>query len=179
MSAARARRPVPVGQYAMLLGALVILALAGGALAITLAAGRPLPWQFHMRAVSPHVAAAFAVLALGAAQLALKKGDRRHRLMGYAWCALMAFMALSGIAIQLNPKGGMTMIHLASSGFSVATLVLLPVVIWAARTGRRKLHRNTVLVLFFLMLQAGALTFISHRTMGLLIRSAAESVKSR
>ena len=172
-----ARRAAPWVQYVMLLGAVAFLAVVCAAFAVTLIQGRPLPWQFHMRAVSPHVAAGLAVLALGAMQLTLKKGDRRHRMIGYAWCALMALMALSGLAVQLDPNGRVTLIHKLSSGFSVATLALLPLVIWAGRTGRRQLHRNTVLVLFFLMLQAGALTFIPHRALGLLVSGAVEAVR--
>lgn len=170
-------RRLPWVQYAMLAGTLLILAPVLAALAVTLAQGRPLPWQFHMRAVSPHVAAGLGVLVLGALQLALSKGDRRHRLIGYAWCALMAALAVSGLMVQLDPGGGVTLIHWASSGFSIATLALLPVAIWAGRSGRRMLHRNTVLALFFLMLLAGALTFIPHRALGLLMSGALEAVR--
>ncbi len=158
----------PVLQPLFLWGAIAIFTPVSAALAVTLAHGRPLPWQFHMPWVSPHIAVALLALALGALQLGLRKGDRRHRLMGYAWCALMALIAVSGLMVQLEP-GHMTVIHMASSGFAVADLILLPIVIFAARTGRPRLHRNAALGMFACLLNAGALAFIPQRAVGALI----------
>ncbi len=146
----------------------LILVPAALALAATLALGRPLPWQFSRPVVSPHVIMALAMLGLGIAQLAAPKGDRRHRLLGYAWCVLFAAVCLSGLFVQLQP-GRVTLIHMISSGFAVGNLLLLPVIIYAARTGRRRLHRNAVLVAFWFMIQAGALTYIPTRTLGALV----------
>ena len=158
----------PVLQPLFIAGALAILAPVVVALAVTLAQGRPLPWQFRMPWVSPHVAVALLVLALGVMQLALRKGDRRHRLVGYAWCALMAFISLSGLMIQLEP-GHVTFVHMASSVFSAVNLILLPLVIWGARTGRRRLHRIAALGMFASLLNAGALAFIPFRGVGALV----------
>ena len=152
-------------------GALAILAPICIALPVTLLRGRPLPWQFHMPWVLPHVAVALVVLALGAMQLALPKGDRRHRMVGYAWCALTGFISLSGLLIQLKP-GQVTVIHLASSVFSAINLILLPLVIWGAHTGRRRLHRIAALGMFACLLNAGALAFIPFRAIGLLVFGA-------
>jgi uncharacterized membrane protein len=147
---------------------LVLLAPASLALLAALALGRPLPWQFHRPWVSPHVAFALLALALGLLQFALRKGDRRHRLVGYGWCALMTAVGLSGLWVQLIP-GHVTMIHRASSLFAVADLVLVPLAIWAGRTGRRRLHRNAALSLFACMINAGALAFLPQRAIGALI----------
>ena len=166
-----AARKRSVLQPLFVCGALAILAPIAVALPLTLLRGRPLPWQFHMSWVSPHVAVALVVLAMGALQLSLKKGDRRHRIMGYAWCALMAFISVSGLLIQLQP-GHVTFIHLASSVFSVTNLVCLPLVIWGARTGLRRLHRVTALVMFASLLNAGALAFVPFRAIGLLVFGA-------
>ena len=155
-------------QPIFLCGALALFVPASVALAVTLARGRPLPWQFHMPWVSPHIVVALLALALAAMQLGLRKGDRRHRLMGYAWCALMAAIAVSGLMVQLEP-GHVTVIHLASSGFAVADLILLPIVIYAGRSGRRRLHRNAALGMVACLLNAGALAFIPQRAIGALI----------
>jgi uncharacterized membrane protein len=163
---AAARRPWL--QPILLALALILLVTAGGALAVTLAQGRPLPWQFARPWVSPHVAGTLVLLALGAAQLALPKGDARHRLIGYGWCAAMAYICVTGLMIQLEP-GHVTIPHMASSVFAVANLMLLPVVIWSARTGRRRTHRLAVLWMFGLMLNAGLLAFIPQRTIGSLV----------
>ena len=163
------RRPVLQPLFAA--GALAILAPIAIALPVTLLRGRPLPWQFHMPWVLPHVAVALLVLGLGATQLTLRKGDRRHRMIGYAWCALMALISLSGLLISLKP-GQVTLIHMASSVFSATNLVLLPLVIWGARSGRRRLHRIAALGMFGCLLNAGALAFIPFRAIGLLVFGA-------
>jgi uncharacterized membrane protein len=148
--------------------AVVILAPASLALAATLLLGLPLPWQFHVPWVSPHIVAALLALALGILQLGLRKGDRRHRLVGYAWCALIAFICLSGLGIRLEP-GHVTIVHKISSVFAVGDLFLVPVVIFAGRTGRRRLHRFAVLAIFAFMLNAGLLAFIPFRALGGLV----------
>ena len=158
----------PVLQPLFLFGAVALLVPASVALAVTVARGRPLPWQFHMPWVSPHIAVALLALALAVLQLGLRKGDRRHRLVGYAWCALMATIAVSGLMVQLEP-GHVTFIHMASSVFAVIDLILLPIVIWAGRTGRRRLHRNAALGMVACLLNAGALAFIPQRAIGALV----------
>ncbi len=70
--------------------------------------------------------------------------------------------------VQLQP-GHLTFIHMASSVFAVADLVLLPIVIVAGRTGRRRLHRNAALGMVACLLNAGALAFIPQRAIGALI----------
>jgi uncharacterized membrane protein len=100
--------------------------------------------------------------------LALPKGDRRHRMLGYAWCALFAAVSVSGLFVQLSP-GHTTLIHQISSGFSVANLLLLPVIVWSARTHRRKLHRFSTLLAFWFMLQPGLLAYLPFRAIGALV----------
>ncbi len=162
------RRPRSWLQPIFLWGALGMLAPIVLALAAALLRGQPLPWQFHRPWVSPHLAAALLALGLGALQLGLPKGDRRHRLMGYAWCVLMAAIGVSGLMIQLMP-GQVTLVHRLSSLFAAADLILLPMLIWAARTGRPRLHRGAALGLFACMLNAGALAFIPQRAVGALV----------
>jgi uncharacterized membrane protein len=166
-----AHRRRPVLQPLFILGSLAILAPIAVALPATLLRGRPLPWQFHAPWVGPHVAVALLVLALGAAQLALKKGDKRHRMVGYAWCALMGFISMSGLMIRLQP-GPMTIIHMASSVFAIINLVCLPLMIWGARTGRRRLHKILALAMFANLINAALLTFIPFRAIGLLVFGA-------
>lgn len=149
-------------------GALAVLAPVVVALPLTAIKGRPLPWQFHVPWVLPHVAVALMVLGLGSMQLLLRKGDRRHRLAGYGWCALMAFISISGLMIQLQP-GHVSVIHIASSVFSVINLILLPLVIWGAWTGRRRLHRIAAMGMFASMLNAGLMAYVPFRAIGLLV----------
>lgn len=144
---------------------LAILVPTLAALVAVAVSGRPLPWQFGLPAVSLHVALGLAALILGAAQILLAKRARRHRLMGYLWCGLLAVIAMSGLAVHLEP-GQVTPIHRISSLFSVATLALLPVVIHAGRMGQKRTHRNAVVAIYLLLITAGALTFLPHRAIG-------------
>jgi uncharacterized membrane protein len=163
-----ARRGRPWLQQVFLWLGVAILAPAAVALLATPALGRRLPWQFSMPMVAPHVIVALAMLGLGVAQLALPKGDRRHRRLGYAWCVLFAAVSISGLYVQLEP-GHVTLIHRISSGFSFANLLLLPVIVWSARARRRKLHRVSVLLAFWFMLQPGLLAYLPFRAIGALV----------
>jgi uncharacterized membrane protein len=160
------RRPLLQPLFAVI--AMAMLAPIAVALAVTLARGRPLPWQFYIPWVSPHIAIVMLALGLGAAQMALPKGDRRHRILGYGWLAVMALLSMTGLMIQLEP-GHVTLVHRISSGFAVTNLLLAPAVIWSARTGRRRLHRGLTLGLFGNMLFSGLMAFIPFRAIGLLV----------
>jgi uncharacterized membrane protein len=162
------RRRRPWLQPAFAATAAAMLAPIAVALTVTLTRERPLPWQFHMPWVSPHIAIVMLALGLGAAQMALPKGDRRHKALGYGWLAVMALLSVTGLMIQLEP-GHVTLVHRISSGFAIANLLLTPVVIWSARTQRRRLHRGLTLGIFGNMLFSGLMAFIPFRAIGLLV----------
>lgn len=155
-----------------------ILVPSLAALAAVSASGRPLPWQFALPAVSLHVTLGLTALIIGAAQMLLARRGLRHRLMGYLWCGLLAAIAVSGLAVHLEP-GGVTPIHRISSLFSVATLALLPIVIHAGRTGQRRSHRNAILAIYALLITAGALTFLPQRAIGSLFVALADTSAGR
>ncbi|MBT6121973.1 MAG: hypothetical protein HOH48_01255, partial [Candidatus Puniceispirillum sp.] len=50
--------------------------------------------------IAPHALVAFAALFIGGVQLASPKGTKRHRWLGYVWCAMMFFVAASGFFIH-------------------------------------------------------------------------------
>jgi uncharacterized membrane protein len=162
----RPRRPLLQPLFAW--SAAAMFAPIAVALAVTLARGRPLPWQFHMPWVSPHIAVVMLALGLGSVQMALPKGDRRHKMLGYGWLAVMVLLSMTGLMIQLEP-GHVTLPHKISSGFAVANLLLTPAVIWSARTGRRRFHRGLTVGLFGNMLFSGLMAFIPFRAIGLLV----------
>lgn len=107
----------------------------------------------------------FAVLALliGAVQLARKKGDRLHRLMGRTWVALMLVVAGSSLFIwTIRTVWLFSPIHL----ISIFTLVMVWVGWRAARRGDIKRHMRVMEMLYFLALAVtGLLTFIPGRIM--------------
>ena len=110
-----------------------------------------------------HVAFAVLALGLGLAQLALPKGNRRHKLMGYFWTLLMVGVAISSFWIhELRSFGPFSAIHL----LSILTLVSLPYAIIEARRGNHRRHSKTMQTTFWLALVvAGAFTLLPGRIM--------------
>ncbi|MDX8436462.1 DUF2306 domain-containing protein [Mesorhizobium abyssinicae] len=117
-----------------------------------LSAPLPIPW---------HAFAALAALAIGGAQLALPKGTPSHRVMGYAWAALMLVIAVSSFWIQqIRLIGPFSPIHL----LSILVLVTAPLAVWYAHTHRVAAHRGAMIKLFALI-GAGIFTLLPGRIM--------------
>ena len=109
-----------------------------------------------------HLLAAVSALLVAILMLARAKGSRMHRVVGWAWVALMMTTALSSFFIrELNP-GKLSSIHILSGWTALAT----PIAVWAARTHRVRLHQRfmTGIVIGGLFI-AGALSFIPGRLM--------------
>ena len=113
--------------------------------------------------IQAHAVAALAAIALGAAQFALPKGGRRHRLAGRAWVALLALVALSSFGIrEIRQFGPFSWIH----GLSVFTLVTLVLAVGLARAGRIAAHRWTMVGLYLgALLITGLFTLVPGRIM--------------
>ncbi|MDX8539323.1 MULTISPECIES: DUF2306 domain-containing protein [Mesorhizobium] len=119
-----------------------------------LSAPLPIPW---------HAFAALAALAIGGAQLALPKGTPSHRVMGYAWAALMLVIAVSSFWIQqIRLIGPFSPIHL----LSILVLVTAPLAVWYAHTHRVAAHRGAMIKLYvFALIGAGIFTLLPGRIM--------------
>jgi uncharacterized membrane protein len=77
--------------------------------------------------VQLHAGAALSALVLGALQFALPKGVRAHRVIGWAWVALMAAVAVSSFWITgVAGPHRFSWIH----GLSAYVLLMLPLVIF-------------------------------------------------
>jgi uncharacterized membrane protein len=102
------------------------------------------PFDAAPSAIQLHLLAAVAAFVLGTWVLVRPKGTPVHRRLGRLWMALMACAALSSFFVPatigrfLGPWGA---IHI----LSVWVLVSVSVAIWAARSGRIRLHRYWVL----------------------------------
>ena len=83
-----------------------------------------------------HLTAALLALALGAANLSLPKGTRRHRIVGWTWIAVMLAVTLSSFGIQEINPGGFSWIH----GLTLWTLLSMAIAIVAIRRHHTKLH---------------------------------------
>ncbi len=110
-----------------------------------------------------HACAALAALALGIVQLAGPKGTRPHRMMGWAWSALMLAVAVSSFWIHtIRQFGPFSVIHL----LSVYVLIVLPIGLLAAHRHRVAWHRRTMIMLFTGgLVIAGAFTLYPGRIM--------------
>jgi uncharacterized membrane protein len=102
--------------------------------------------------IALHALGATFSLAVGALVLLRRvKGDRAHRRVGQLWMAAMYWTASSSFGIRALHPGHLSWIH----GLSAWTLVSLTVALWAARTHRRKLHRDFVVGSYFGLVGAG------------------------
>src|SRR3954468_2686047 len=102
--------------------------------------------------IALHAIGATFSLTVGAlVMLRRRKGDRAHRRVGRVWMAAMYWTAGSSFGIRALHPGHLSWIH----GLSAWTLVSLTVAIWAARTHRRRLHRDFVVGSYFGLVGAG------------------------
>ena len=114
-------------------------------------------------AIQIHAFVAMAAFGLGLVQLLRAKGDKAHRLLGYAWVAMMIVIAASSFAIhEINQWKGFSWIHL----IAVFVLVNVPLAVVHARRGNISTHRKAMLGTFIGgLVVAGAFTFLPGRIM--------------
>jgi uncharacterized membrane protein len=114
--------------------------------------GLPFPIQIHLLA-------ALAAIVLGGVQLALPKGNQRHRIMGWIWVTLMYVAAISSLFIHMNPWiGPFGPIHL----LSLLVIFATPSSVLAARRGKIRHHKLGMVQLFFFgLIVAGSFAALS------------------
>jgi len=123
-------------------------------------------WSALFAADAPiplHALLAFAAIGLGAAQFALPEGGPRHRAIGWGFAGLMAVVALSALWIhEIRLWGQWSPIHLLIP----LTLVSLWHALRAARAGRIREHRRTMISLYVAaLIVTGGFTLLPGRTM--------------
>src|SRR4051794_243152 len=102
--------------------------------------------------IALHAIGATFSLAVGALVLLRRsKGDRAHRRLGRVWMVAMYWTAGSSFGIRALKPGHLSWIH----GLSAWTIVSLTLALWAARTHRRRLHRDFVVGSYFGLVGAG------------------------
>lgn len=142
------------------IGWAALLLLAAVSAAITRGFGQwgnigPLIWL--------HLAAIGLSLALAPAILWNKRGDKRHRTLGYVWVAAMTIAALSSLFIREINHGGFSLIHLLSA----FTLIQLPLIVLSARAHNHRRHRSAIRgMIIGALLIAGFFTFPFGRLLG-------------
>jgi|JI10StandDraft_1071094.scaffolds.fasta_scaffold23499_7 uncharacterized membrane protein len=120
-------------------------------------------WDRVSRAVWFHLGTIAVVLALTPVMLTRRKGDRRHRQLGWIWAASMCATALFSLVIR--PFSGWIFSPIAL--LSIWALILVPRLILQARAHDVVRHRSTVrgLVIGALLI-AGFFTFPFNRMLG-------------
>jgi uncharacterized membrane protein len=138
--------------------ALVMLAVVATALLRGSAHWGALPWQVWV-----HLATMMIALALTPKILWNRRGDRRHRQLGYVWVGSLAITALISLDIRLSHNGGFSLVHI----LSFWTLIQLPILVWSARQHNHLRHRRAVRGMAIgALLIAGLFTFPFGRLLG-------------
>lgn len=138
---------VAVGLTAVLL--MTLAALGNAALGRT-----QFSEKFADLATIVHFTLILGAIPVALVQIALPKGTLLHRIIGYTWCALMVMAALVSFAMH-EITGGFSPPH----AFSIMTLIAIPLIVFFARTGRTRTHRNLVLWLNLIVIVAGLFAF--------------------
>lgn len=109
-----------------------------------------------------HLLTIVVALALTPVLLWKPRGTPGHRQIGYVWACAMFLTAVDSLFVTTKP-GHFSPIHL----LSVFTIVMVPVLVLAARRGNVARHRRTVRGLIIgALLIAGFFTFPFNRLLG-------------
>lgn len=132
------------------------------ALVTALARGRA-EWASIPTIVWAHVATIFIAVTLTPVMLLRRRGDRLHRVLGWAWATSLALTALLSFGIRGINQGSFSLIHILSAW----TLVQVPLLVWHARRHNHAKHRGAVRgMVIGALLIAGFFTFPFGRLMG-------------
>lgn len=159
---AKAPRPVSLApdlfEKALSLGAALMFA----AVITALVRGRA-EWGLVPASVWVHLATIIVALGLTPVMLLRRRGDARHRQLGWVWAAAMIATALDSLVIRQINHGEFSIIH----ALSIFTLAQVPVIVWSARRHNVARHRSGVrgMVLGALLI-AGFFTFPFGRMLG-------------
>ncbi|MFM5917326.1 MAG: DUF2306 domain-containing protein [Novosphingobium sp.] len=143
---------------ALALGAVVLL----GCVIAAVMKGRA-DWARVPAVVWAHLGTIVLAVGLTPVMLLRRRGDRRHRSLGYVWVAAMAITAVSSLFVRLINPGHFSVIHV----LSVWTLIQVPLIVLRARQHDWRRHRGAVrgMVLGALLI-AGFFTFPFNRMLG-------------
>ena len=113
--------------------------------------------------IPSHALLALLAILLGGLQLSRVKGTPQHRILGWIWVALMAYVAASSFLIsEIKMWGAYSPIHLLSAW----TLISLVMAIFHARRGNIRQHKIWMVLLYVLaLLITGLFTLWPGRVM--------------
>jgi len=106
-----------------------------------------------------HVIAILTLALAGWGILALRKGDRRHRLMGRTWVIAMSLMGIAALTI---PHGASVVPAYVGGGLALA---LMAHAWWSIRRGRVRAHARSMAMLMVGLLFMTAVALVPGRLM--------------
>ncbi|WP_415236560.1 DUF2306 domain-containing protein [Sneathiella sp.] len=106
-----------------------------------------------------HLVLMLGAVLLGGFNLFSEKGTGRHRLIGRIWILFMGIAAMISFEIRELSPGSYSWIHL----LSVWTLLCLVIGLWAARTGRIRVHKGFMIGTYAGALVAGFFALLPGR----------------
>ncbi|MDB5678922.1 hypothetical protein [Sphingomonas bacterium] len=109
-----------------------------------------------------HLAVVSIVVGLTPVLLLRRRGDRLHRILGWTWCIAMYASALISLGIRHIGHGRLSGVHVLSFIY----ILLIPLLMFAARSHRLRTHRGVVVTALVILLLAGAATFLPPRYLG-------------
>lgn len=156
----RAAKPLKADTFEKLLAAGSVLLLA--AVLVAVARGRA-EWAQVSPLIWGHLLTIMIGLALTPVMLLRRRGDRRHRALGWVWCTAMFLTAVDSLFVRHMNRGDFSVIHI----LSVWTMIQVPIIVWAARTHRVARHRSAVRdMVTGALLIAGVFVFPFDRLLG-------------
>ena len=113
--------------------------------------------------IPSHAFAAVAALGIGIFQLVRRKGTSSHKIVGWMFVVILAYVAVSGLFIhEIRIVGPFSHIHI----LSFVTLGALAIGIVSARKHRISAHKRVMMLVFFLALVVtGLFTLLPGRIM--------------
>jgi len=106
-----------------------------------------------------HAAAILTLVITGWIMLALPKGNRRHRLLGWTWVSGMVLMGLSSMAV---PHGDSWVAAYVGGG---SALVLMAFGVYFVRRRKLRLHGRTMAMLMIALVLMTMLSVLPGRLM--------------
>ena len=97
-------------------------------------------WSRVPLVVWAHILTIIVALVLTPVMLLRRRGDARHRLLGYVWAASLFGTAFISLFVKVIDPGHFSYIHL----LSVFTIVQVPMIVLYARRHDHKRHRQAV-----------------------------------
>jgi uncharacterized membrane protein len=115
-----------------------------------------------------HVTATAIALVVGAVQLSGRKGNSRHRMLGWIWVVAMLTVASTSLLISSGKQqfGPFSLIHL----LSLLVLFTVPCAVYSARQRKINAHRRAILWLYWTgLILPGLFTLLPGRIMHVVV----------